>query len=342
MTVPALLSALRRRWRLAVSLGLLCGALAATGAWFVPVPRKFTARTLLHVPPPRHWLVKTGEPLPDALSHQRTQVALAKSRLVLMTALADPSVARFGLKKDQAEIEALDEQLKVDFSVAPEILCIEMSGEDPDRILALVSLVQRVYLDEFIDIRKKQQRERLEKLKALREANEARLKEGQAEQKKLEGKAGHRAADVRAMQLGFLQMQLGWNEKDLLQTRTELRKATNELGVLREKEKKLPQLSEADAEDVEQLLLKDARMQKLVAEEHYAGDLLDTTLALAARGDEDPRVIELRSQLKRTREALEARRKFLRPAAEAKVRAKALGELRVGVANLEARIAGLQ
>src|SRR5881296_1394220 len=48
-TLGVLLAAFRRRWRLATSLGLLVGALAAAAAWYFTGSSSFTASTLLRV-----------------------------------------------------------------------------------------------------------------------------------------------------------------------------------------------------------------------------------------------------------------------------------------------------
>src|SRR5262249_20570007 len=87
-----LLLALRRRWLLALSLALLCGAVAAVAVWFLR-PVTFTARTLLHIKSYEEPLIfPIQEGRPDFSNYQRVQVALVKSRLVLNSALRDPKV----------------------------------------------------------------------------------------------------------------------------------------------------------------------------------------------------------------------------------------------------------
>ena len=93
LNAPALLKALRRRWPLALGAGVLLALVAAPAAWFLVPPSKHTVRTLIHVPPNKPWLLRTAEGVPDLANHQRTQVALMKSRLVLGVALRDKKVA---------------------------------------------------------------------------------------------------------------------------------------------------------------------------------------------------------------------------------------------------------
>src|SRR5262249_16810581 len=155
----------------------------------------------------------------------RNQVALVKSHLVLSLALDDPEVARFGLGKSQEIFDWLEEELQVDFSLSPEILRIALTTAKAELAVALVGAITRAYLGEIVDSREKRRLERLQKLSDLRKRHEEKLKANREAQQQMEGKAGHRDAGVRALMLGFLQQQLGMNEKELLQTQADLRKA---------------------------------------------------------------------------------------------------------------------
>src|SRR5206468_8669282 len=101
--LPGLLLALRRRWRLALFLGLALAAATAAGVWFTQTERH-TARTLIHVASyqPYVFADATGNRT-DFGSYQRTQVVLAKSRLVLNAALRDPKVADLPLVQEQTD-----------------------------------------------------------------------------------------------------------------------------------------------------------------------------------------------------------------------------------------------
>jgi capsular exopolysaccharide synthesis family protein len=341
--VKALVTALRRRWALAVSLGLVLAALAATAVWFVVPARKYTARTLLHVPPERPWLLKGDrDGGPDPLSHQRTQVALAKSRLVLQSALDDPAAAGLGFAPDsEAAVAWLEDALLIDFSVAPEILRIELSGEDKERLVVLVRAVQKAYLEEIVDSRGKQQRERLHYLKKLRETYDARLRANREAEQRIEQKAGNRDAAARALMLGFLQQQLGSSERELLQAQAELRKARAELTGQRAKAQKLPDLV-ADDLDVELLIDNEPHVQRLMAEVHDTRQQIERTLAVAQRGEREPKVIQLREQLQTLESTLKGWRKNLHPEAERQARAKSLRDVRASTALLQERITAIE
>lgn len=82
----ALAKALRRRWLLACGWGLIVAGLAALVTWF-SLAQKYTARTAMFVPLVDRFLLPTSIPKPDLVSHQKTQVALAKSRWLINAAL---------------------------------------------------------------------------------------------------------------------------------------------------------------------------------------------------------------------------------------------------------------
>jgi len=139
-----LLLCLRRRLVMALSLGVILGAVAAAGAWlFGPVP-KHLVKTLLRVPPGSFYVVRTSEVMPDIAMHQRNQVALAKSRLVLTTALRQPAVASLPVLADIIDPVAwLEKEVQVDFSIAPEIMRISISGKETEDLVKLVNAIPR-------------------------------------------------------------------------------------------------------------------------------------------------------------------------------------------------------
>jgi uncharacterized protein involved in exopolysaccharide biosynthesis len=116
---------------------------AAAAVWFFLPTSKYTARTLLRVPPGGTFLFKTNEPVPALDDHQRTQVALVKSRMVLNQALKESgvsdleTVARAGRRRAKAEnpnSEPVDEYLDN----------LAARGHDPLRRLEACEALERL------------------------------------------------------------------------------------------------------------------------------------------------------------------------------------------------------
>ena len=111
-----LLKAFQRRWRLALALGLLGGAIAAALAWNLLPPPKYTAEALLLVEEHQPSLIAaTKEYQSDPASDQRTQVALIKS-WVISKVVVQPEVTGLDIIKNHAApAEWLEQQLKAEF-----------------------------------------------------------------------------------------------------------------------------------------------------------------------------------------------------------------------------------
>src|SRR5262245_19924877 len=77
---PALLRALRRRWLLAATLGVLAGAAIGAAVWFFLPPGKHTAYAKLYMPARREKIIFDVDNNPDFATFQRTQLALLRGR----------------------------------------------------------------------------------------------------------------------------------------------------------------------------------------------------------------------------------------------------------------------
>jgi polysaccharide biosynthesis transport protein len=167
-TFIALLAAFRRRWFLGLSLGFIAGAALAATLWLV-TPQTYTARTLLHVsstqPAILNELIDTKV---DFSNYQRTQLALVKSRNVLNKALSASKVRVLEDVKKQVDAVAwAEKRISADFSIAPEIMRISLSGTDAGELTLLLDAVREAYLSEVVEKSYKTRLKRLEDLRDL-------------------------------------------------------------------------------------------------------------------------------------------------------------------------------
>src|SRR5437899_5403729 len=87
LTVENLFRALRYRWPSALVLGILLGSASAIAAWFL-LPPKYTASVLLQIASAEPLLLPdTFRAGLDSAYYQNTQVALIKSRPIILAAL---------------------------------------------------------------------------------------------------------------------------------------------------------------------------------------------------------------------------------------------------------------
>jgi capsular exopolysaccharide synthesis family protein len=342
-TTGALLRALRRRWLLAFSLSILAGLAAAAITWcFLPQPPN-TARALLHVAPnPPSVVFHKGESRADFQSYQRTQIALVKSRLVLNAALRHPDVADFAVVREQVDPVAwLQKELLVDFSIAPEIMRIALTGDRAEELKVLVDKVTRAYLDEIVNKENNQRRDRLEKLKEISERYEESLRRKRRTVRQLAEAVGTGDPHTLALKQRFAQEQLAATEKELLQLESELRKLKIDLAARAAREKTVegaivPQTV------IDDLLQQDESVRKYQARKSQLQQQLDETLRVVVRGEADPTVQRYRAELAANESQLNARIKQLQPLLKEQLRERAQKELQAEVANTRERIALLE
>jgi capsular exopolysaccharide synthesis family protein len=313
-TARTLLLALQRRWLTAC----VCAALATVGAagatWlFLPTP-KHTAQTLLHVEAhPPSVVYQRGESKADFQSYQRTQIALVKSRFVLNAALRDPEVASLSLVRDPIDpISWLQRELLVDFTIAPEILRIALTGDQPEEAKVLVAKITKAYLDEIVKREDGKKRDRQQKLKEIHERYQENLRTKRRTLRELIENVGSGDPATIALKQRFSQEQLALTEKELLQLDSELRKLHTELALAKTKETSGADWKVPDA-DLDDLVQKDLGMQKLVARKAKTEQDISEALHVAVRGENEPRVQSLRKELTSLETTIKERRAELRP-----------------------------
>jgi capsular exopolysaccharide synthesis family protein len=221
-----LLQGLRRCWLRAATFGVLLGAAAAAGAWFLmPMLAKTRAKTLLLVATEQpSVLFHRSETLLAFLSYKKTQIALVKSRIVLNKALRDPQVANLKMIRQHPldPVEWLEGQLQVDYSTGPDILTISLSGDDGDELKQIVDAVTQAYLDEIVDKDRKRRNGQADELRNLKKKYEVLV---ESKRNMLEGVLNpanandvdlERDRQKAAAQLAAFQTQLALVQSELL------------------------------------------------------------------------------------------------------------------------------
>jgi capsular exopolysaccharide synthesis family protein len=172
-----LLLSLRRRWALALGLAVGLSAMTALVAKLALPPPTYTVRTLLYVAANRPIvLFDTPEGRTEFANNQKNQLAMVKGRPVLRSALANKEVASLSIIHGQANpLTWLESNITADYSVAPEILRIALTGNQPDELEILVNAVRDAYLQKLIDSDHNGLFAKLERLRQLHRDEEEKL-----------------------------------------------------------------------------------------------------------------------------------------------------------------------
>jgi polysaccharide biosynthesis transport protein len=276
-TVPGLLQAARRRWKSALFLGLLLGGAAAAGMWFAQHER-FIARTMVLI-------TDNGilQPKGENRGDHRTQIATVKSRMVLNAALRNPQVGRLKVVTEQLDpIAWLEKEIVADFSVAQDILRIQMTGSDPQEMLAIVTAVRKQYLDEITQRETEVNRVRFDKLSEIYGDLDAKLQEKKRTLKQLsEEVATSKDTKLLESRQEYYFRTLDSIQSEIIQTQSKLRQAQMELAIEKARDPKAGEvpLRSGSIEKLVQEHPDVVRFKKDIAVQEYKVEGLKNNLA---------------------------------------------------------------
>ncbi len=161
-----LLHAVRRRWPLALGLGMLVSGLVAGLLWFL-VPVKYEAYALLKVSGRQPSILEKGTtPADEFMLFKATQGQLVASNMVANNVLRGADINQLESVRQHSDdpVSWLKDELMVDFPGDAELMRIAIKTKRPEDSLKIVDKVVAVYLAEIV-----------ERDKALKLANENKL-----------------------------------------------------------------------------------------------------------------------------------------------------------------------
>lgn len=180
-TLMTMWAALRRRWALALGLGIMLSVAGMLLTMFF-VPIEYTAVARLRVSQKAESILPTNGPRTDHTkewpAYRETQRALVKSQFVLLAALRKNDLMQMAMIREQGNdyIAWLQENFKARFtSPESEILDLKISYRDAEEAKRMVNAVQAAYLREVVDAERSKQLNNREKLKAALSRKNANL-----------------------------------------------------------------------------------------------------------------------------------------------------------------------
>jgi capsular exopolysaccharide synthesis family protein len=153
MDANTFMHALRRRWLLALCMGVVMGGLAAIALWFI-FPESSSATALFEVEEKRETLFDIGHDHEQNYeTFKKTQLALLRSNFVLTAAIRPPSIASLSALAGRSDpVVWLQENLSCDYPQQGKLLSIALSGDElTEDQVQLVDAVAKAYKDEVID-----------------------------------------------------------------------------------------------------------------------------------------------------------------------------------------------
>jgi capsular exopolysaccharide synthesis family protein len=177
ITPIAFLRALRRRWLLAVTVGLILGTVSGVGLWFVR-PAQYTSHALLRISPAQTRVLPNNSANDSAeeKNYQKTQVALIKSRPLILAALRSKDASQWELIRGRPDPAAyLESELQVNFLEGTDIVRIALSGLNPAELPKVVNAVKAAYVDEVVNVERNRQLALLNQVEKIYSSSEERI-----------------------------------------------------------------------------------------------------------------------------------------------------------------------
>lgn len=319
----AYVHAWRRHWAVATLVGFLCALALGGAAWGLGHPR-YTAVALLRVASKEQQLVfrtMDQDIRSDFETYRSTQQQLVTSRFVLAAALRNPEIAELPLVRQQRDPVAwLGQTLQVVATGRSEILPVQLTGEDPGAVAALVNAVVQAYLNEVVDVERNQRRQRLNELDRVYTDMEGAMRRRRNDLKQLAEQVG--TGDPAALNLKqqialqqYADLQAEWTKVQFARMRAELE--------LQGKGEQLeaPGAIEVSASEVDSVAQGDPLIVRILA----AAEVTQTRLAydegVVARRVGREYVQNRRRDLARLQRQVEGRREVLQRELQEKKRA---------------------
>ncbi len=323
LTATSILRALQRRQLLALGVAILAAGVSGTVAWYLVPPAKFKAQARLQVtaePPKILFHTVETDTNQDYKRYQNTQQALVKSQLALNAALQDKEVSKCRTLREQVDpIGWLEQNLKVEFIAASELMEVSLSGEDPHELAAIVNAVTKAYIEEVVNRDIKTRTVRFDELKKLKLRYADMLKERRETLRKLARTAGSDDRQTLAYQQQIAMEHQARVRNELLDVQSQKRRLQARLKVKAQQseegraETSAPSVSEAD---INKWIDRDPRIAKLTAtlaqEEERLSQETGHVRSAARKPLADPFLRRIRQDRDATKKSLEDKRKALR------------------------------
>jgi capsular exopolysaccharide synthesis family protein len=239
-TFSALLHAFQRRWALALTLAVLAavgGALAVIQLF----PARYTVQARFEVPAQANTPVLIAESGVEDYPHFKNKVAsLLKNPLVIQAALQDEQIQALAIVRGRSDaVDWLENALKTDYLLGPEVLRVSLSGDQPEELARLLNALGAAFLSEMEQREKTRRLNLLAALKTNQRFEEDKLRQKQITLRQLEEARGLEDLDTAKIKFQAALTELGALRKSRIDKRQDQINTQEEVHALQEKEKLL-------------------------------------------------------------------------------------------------------
>jgi capsular exopolysaccharide synthesis family protein len=241
------LHALRRRWLVSTTFGMLGAMVLAAAAWYFCVP-EYTAEAFLQVSSTEQWvLFPTADPVTKFEIYKGTQQQLLKNPNFLVRPLRQSGISALSIVRQQRgdKLAWLQEELQVDFPGSAEIMRVSLKGKNDTEMKALVDAIVDGYLETVVGEELKDRSVRIDSLRGSHGAKEVELRKRRNELREVSRQLGTENPETLTLQQQNTLRQLFEYRKELAAVRFERMRAEGEIEVLKARRQRLSAPPEA-------------------------------------------------------------------------------------------------
>jgi polysaccharide biosynthesis transport protein len=307
LNVSQLMHALRRRWLLALIVGLLVGLPLAALLWLV-TPENYEVVAWLKVGDPQGRAMRDA---PEYEAYRKTQAARIRSPIVLQEALNKEGVSGLPILRGEPEPRRfLEDEIVVVAPPDSELLQIKMRGKDPQQLVKIVNAVKDSYIDNVVDVENRDNQQKL----ALYQSSLNELKNDISHKRDqlVELQKRTNSADLEAVKFQYeqLRQKSATIMNEMSRTREDLAKVANKLAIIKESDEKSANVPEYL---IEHNMSKDDQITDLTKQVNQFQMMVDYAIGASRHPDRDPAVKDYKQKLASVQARLEDRRRQLMP-----------------------------
>ena len=307
-----LIAALRRRWFLATTLGIIVAAIAAGATYQLLPEAPYTAFAELHVKSkPEIILFDTVEADSDFNTYKQTQMRLVISPFVLAAALRNPEVGNLSsVTAESYPIQWLEKEVKVT-NPASEFIRIALSGDHAEELHKLVSAISTAYMEEVVNSDLAKRNEKKSQLETIFREMEDRMQKKKAAVKRLAEALNTGDSEALTLKQQLAVEYYGQLRKEHTQVRFDLMRLRIQMEARKSSAVNETQIEIPDAV-VDARIARDPEIQKLYNDHAVAEELVRQTQD-RVKGDDHKLLVQVRERLTRSQTNLDLAREKLRP-----------------------------
>jgi succinoglycan biosynthesis transport protein ExoP len=232
MSITKMLHSFRRRWLLALFMGLLLGIPAALATWLI-FPKQFEVQAMLQFRNMEGIRDDAGFGVLEAEKEWReSQLYVIRSQLIFTRTLAEPKISNLSLiRREDEPINFLQKSISVFSPKDSDLVFIRMVGEDAREMVEIVRTLTAKYIEHATNDAGQQRNRKITRLQTTLTTNSKELSALNQRKISLQQSSGARDSNVATAQRQYFQSKQSDLRQELNKVKDRLWEAKKEVNL---------------------------------------------------------------------------------------------------------------